>query len=202
MKYLMIWMAFLITTTTVQAELKVLAFSGSTRNGAYNQALTKEAARIASEKGAKVTVINLEDFEMPFYQADVEAAKGMPKNAKKFRDLMLSHDRIIIASPEYNGSVTAVLKNALDWASRSEKGEFSADAFKGKTFALMSASPGKGGGKRSLDHLHQIIVGLGGKTTHTEVVVPQSYLAFDGKERLKNNDTKKRIEQAVNELLY
>lgn len=57
---------------------------------------------------------------------------------------MISHDRIVIATPEYNVSVTAILKNALDWASRSEDGQFSTDAFKGKRFALMSASPGRG----------------------------------------------------------
>ncbi|CCB90367.1 NADPH:quinone oxidoreductase [Waddlia chondrophila 2032/99] len=185
----------------VQSAVKVLAFSGSTRTGSYNQSLIENAAEIARTSNAEVTVINLKDYEMPFYQAELESSQGMPRNALRFRQLMLDHNRIIIATPEYNGSLTAILKNALDWASRTEQAEFSNEAFKDKKFALMSASPGKGGGKRSVDHLAQVLASLGGKVVEDKVVVPQAYQAFDCNQNLKNDSTKKQLIQEIAELL-
>ncbi len=96
---------------------------------------------------------------------------------------MLRSDGILIASPEYNGSVSAALKNAIDWASRSEEGTPSNDAFKGKKFALMSASPGKLGGRTGLNHLRTILERLGGKVVEPQVSIPNSMTFFEGKEQ-------------------
>ena len=172
-KYLLI--AFLSTAISLLAETKVLVFAGSTREDSYNKKLALEAAQIAREIGAKVTVIDLKDFPMPFYDADLETKQGLPKNAKRFRDLMIASDAIVIASPEYNSSISAILKNALDWASRSEEGGSSRDAFKGKKFAIVSASPGKSGGARGLVHLRSIIEDIGGEVVQQQVTVPRSY---------------------------
>ena len=200
-RYFFILMLTAAPVISLSAAVKVLAFSGSTRAGSFNQDLVKEAAAIAKSRGTVVTLINLKNYEMPFYHADLEISKGMPPNAKRFRDLMLENDRIIIASPEYNGSLTAILKNALDWASRSEKGEFSLDAFRGKKFALMSASPGLSGGKRGLDHLVKIIGSLGGQVVQVRVAVPQAHLAFDKNRNLINDALKKQLNKEVAELL-
>jgi chromate reductase len=168
---------FLLFTIPLIAKTNVLVFAGSSRAGSYNQKLAQEAAEIARKQGNHVKIIDLKDFPMPFYDADLEA-KGMPQNAKRFRDLMIESDVIVIASPEYNGSIPAVLKNALDWASRAEEGGPSRSAFKDKKFALLSASPGPNGGARALSHLRSVIENVGGEVLKTEVTVPNAYSAF------------------------
>src|SRR5690242_4508342 len=94
---------------------KVLAFAGSTRMDSFNKKLVKIAATGAREEGADVTVADLHDFQMPLYDQDFEQKEGLPSNVRKFKDLMLTHDGFLISSPEYNSSITAVLKNTIDW---------------------------------------------------------------------------------------
>ena len=160
---------------SLAADMKVLAFAGSTREDSYNKKLVREAAGLAKQMGATVTVIDLKDFPMPFYDGDLEASQGLPPQAKRLRALMMDSDAIVIATPEYNGSVSAVLKNAIDWASRDEKGQFSGEAFAGKKFALMSASPGGGGGARALAHLQTIIENVGGQVLDQRVAIAKAY---------------------------
>ncbi len=159
------------------AEINILVFAGSTRADSYNKKLAAEATQIARNLGGHVTLIDLKDYPMPFYDADLEK-KGMPKNAKKFRDLLIANDAVIIVSPEYNSSLPAVEKNAIDWASRGENGAPSREAFQDKKFVLMSASPGKRGGARALVHLRAIIEDVGGDVLPTEVSVPNASSAF------------------------
>ncbi|GAB4238529.1 MAG: NADPH-dependent FMN reductase [Chlamydiales bacterium] len=192
---------FNLVFVPLYSELKVLAFSGSSREGSYNQELAEFAAHLAKSQGAIVTVVNLGDFGMPLYHADEEARRGMPESVKSFRQLLLNHDRIIIASPEYNGSITALLKNALDWASRSEDGKPSNAAFKDKKFAIMSASPGKGGGCRGLEHLQQILANLGAKVITCKVSVPQASSAFDKRGKLVSPQMTQLLQQEINLLL-
>lgn len=185
---------FLFNPASLQAETKVLAFAGSSRDGSYNFALVNEAAAIAKSLGAKVTVINLRDLPMPFYDADLEKSQGLPPSAQQLRSLMMANDVIFIASPEYNSSVSASLKNALDWASRNEQGRPSRDAFKGKKFLIMSASPGKGGGSRGLEHLKTIIQDVGGTVLPEQITVPDAFQAFDQNGALID---KRALENAV-----
>ncbi len=167
---------FLACSSALLADLNVLVFAGSTRSDSYNKRLAAEAAQIVEELGGQATVIDLKDYAMPFYNADLEK-KGMPKNAKKLQELMVASDAIVIASPEYNASVPGVLKNALDWASR-QNGAASRSAFKGKKFAIMSASPGRLGGARALAHLRVIIEDIGGKVVQKQVAVPNAIQVF------------------------
>ena len=178
------------------AEPKVLVFAGSTRAESYNRQLAQEAVQVARGMGAKVTVIDLKDYPMPFYDADLEAKEGMPKNAKRLRALMVESDAILIASPEYNASIPAVLKNALDWASRDEAGGSSRSAFKGKKFGIMSASPGKLGGSRGLVHLRAVIQDVGGEVVEKQVSVPSAYQVSMG-----NNALKKELQEEIKEVL-
>ncbi|PIS02729.1 MAG: NADPH-dependent FMN reductase [Chlamydiae bacterium CG10_big_fil_rev_8_21_14_0_10_42_34] len=169
---------FLLMSFPLFAEMNVLVFAGSTRSESFNKKLAKQAADTATKLGAKTTLIDLKNFPIPLYDGDLEK-QGMPKHAKKLRDLMIQSDAIIIASPEYNGSVSAVLKNALDWASRSEKGSYSNDAFSNKQFVLLSTSPGNGGGVRGLAHLRSIIETLGGKVLDEGLCIPRAFEAFN-----------------------
>lgn len=171
---------FLAMGSALIADLNVLIFSASSRLDSYNQKLATEAAKIVQELGGRVTTIHLKDYSMPFYNADLER-KGMPKNARKFRDLMAASDAIVIASPEYNASIPGELKNVIDWASR-EEGVASRSAFKDKKFALMSASPGRLGGARGLAHLRLILEDIGGKVLPKQVAVPNASQVFAEKD--------------------
>jgi chromate reductase, NAD(P)H dehydrogenase (quinone) len=200
-KFMYKWMALLalVFTTTLQAEVKVLAFAGSTQKESVNKKLVVEAAEMARQAGANVTVINLEDYTAPFYDADLEKNEKMPSNAKKLRDLMMQSQVIVIASPEYNGSVSGVLKNTIDWASRKEEGGASRDAFSGKKFVIMSASPSPNGGAKGLNHLRSILEVLGGNVVPQQVSLSDAYKAFDDKGHLKDPKIKADLQQAINQ---
>lgn len=187
----------IFSAIALSAEMEVLAFSGSTRTDSYNKKLMDEAVEMARQMGATVTVIDLKDYPMPFYDADMEMKQGMPTNAKRLRNLMISNNAVIIASPEYNHSMSAVLKNALDWASRSEDGNPSREAFKGKKFAIMSASPGKGGGSKGLLHLRCVIEDVGGIVLPKQVSIPNAHRYFSEKERPENTALKEEIQQLL-----
>jgi NAD(P)H-dependent FMN reductase len=186
-----------LVTLNLSAEVNVLAFSGSTREESVHKKLVLEAANIARQENANVTVIDLKDFPIPFYDGDLEAKEGMPAKAKQLRQLMIKSDVIIIASPEYNSSVSAVLKNALDWASRGENGGSSREAFKGKKFVIMSASPGSGGGARNLVHLRAIIKDIGGTVLTEQITVPDAFNAFDEKGCLTSPKLKADLQQVI-----
>lgn len=190
-------LACALTTATLGAEKNVLAFAGSTRENSSNIQLINEAAEIARQMGANVTIVNLKDFPMPFYDADLEAKDNLPPKAKELRRLMIQSDVIFISSPEYNSSVSGVLKNTLDWLSRNENGEGSREAFKGKKFMIMSASPGSMGGARGLIHLEAIINNVGGEVIPLKISVKNSYEAFDEKGRLKDSALRKQLQEAV-----
>src|SRR5215471_14352597 len=94
---------------------RILAFAGSLRRDSFNKKLVPIAAKGAGEAGAEVTLIALKDFPLPLFDQDLEAEQGMPQNGKKLKELFIDHDGLLIAAPEYNSSITAVLKNAIDW---------------------------------------------------------------------------------------
>ncbi len=140
---------------------RILAFASSTRRESFNKKLVAVAAQGARQAGAEVTLIDLKDFPLPLFDQDLEAEQGMPENGKKLKKLFIDHDGLLIASPEYNSSFPAVLKNAIDWVSRPAPGEPSLVAFRGKVATLMSASPGALGGQRGLVHVRSIFGNLG-----------------------------------------
>lgn len=192
---------FCLATSALNAEINVLAFAGSTRNESTNKKLIHEAANVAHELGAQVTLIDLKDFPMPFYDADLEEAFGMPENAKQLRQLFLQSDVILIASPDYNHSVSGVLKNTLDWVSRNEKAERSREAYQGKKFAIMSASPGKNGGSKGLVHLRDILLDQRAVIMAQQVCVPDAYNAFDESGKLIDPKLKEELLQLIKEVL-
>jgi NAD(P)H-dependent FMN reductase len=164
----------------------ILAFAGSTRSDSHNKKLLKIAVAGARDAGAEVTVIDLRDLPMPLFDGDLEATQGLPPGAVKFRGLMKVHQGLLIAAPEYNSSITAVLKNAIDWASRPAPNEPDLMYFEGKVAALMSASPGQLGGLRGLVHLRAILSNIKVLVLPEQVAVPRAHEAFDPDGSLKD----------------
>lgn len=159
--------------------VKTLFLAGSTREGSFNRRLARAAATQARAKGADVTHIELIDYELPIYNAELEESKGLPENAGKLKALFKSHRAIFIASPEYNAGVTPLLKNSLDWVSRKGTDEAGLKAFRGNVFAIASASPGAFAGMRSLLMLRQILmVGTGAMVIPEQVAVARAGSAF------------------------
>ncbi len=163
---------------------RVLVFAGSRRADSFNRKLARAAAAALQRRGLETTLADLRDYPMPIYDGDLEAADGLPPNAKAFKELLRSHDVFVIASPEHNGSFPALVKNVIDWASRPEPGEKHLEAFRGKTAALLSASPGPGGGQRGLRHLRELLQMIGVTVLGSQVTVPRAIDAFDAEGRL------------------
>lgn len=158
---------------------RIVAFAGSTREGSFNRRLLRIAVQAARAAGADVLTIDLRDLALPLYDGDFESAHGLPQTARRFKQLLADADALLIASPEYNSSVSAVLKNAIDWASRPEPDEPPLIAFRGKMAALMSASTGYFGGWRGLTQLRWILSNIGVLVLPTMVTVPNADKAFD-----------------------
>lgn len=166
---------------------KILAFAGSTRSGSFNKKLVALAAAGARDAGAEVTVIDLRDFPLPLFDEDLESEHGLPENAKKLKALLLAHDGLLIASPEYNSSITGVLKNSIDWASRTATDEEPALAgFRGKIAAICSASPGGLGGLRGLVTLRSILGNIGVLVLPDQIAISSAGSAFDADGQLKD----------------
>ena len=136
------------------------------------------------EAGAEATLADLREFPMPIYDGDLEAGEGLPPAARKLKELARRHDGFAIASPEYNGSFPALLKNALDWISRPEPGERPLEVFRGKVAAILSASPGPGGGRRGLRHLRELLQMMNVSVIPQELAMARSGAALDAAGRL------------------
>ena len=173
---------------------KILALGGALRRDSFNQLLAARAAAGAVEADAGVTVISLRDFPMPLYDADIQAASGLPGEAKRLKALFREHHGLLIASPEYNGSFSGALKNAIDWISRSEsREEPSMAVFAGKTAAVCSASPGALGGLRGLVPLRMLLGTLGVAVLPEQVTVGQAASAFTPDGRLADEKLDARV---------
>ncbi len=174
---------------------RVLAFAGSLRRDSFNKKLVKIAARGARAAGAEVTEIDLKELPLPVYDGDLEAADGLPANAKQLKELFLSHQGLLIASPEYNSSISAALKNVIDWVSRPAPNEAPLACFTGKVVSLMSASPGGFGGLRGLVTVRSILGNIQCLVLPEQVSVAKSHEAFDGEGKLKDAKTTAQVEK-------
>ena len=160
---------------------KILAIAGSLREHSYNKRIVRIAMQGAEMAGAEVTYVDLRDYPMPIYNSDNEK-NGFDPNALAFQGIVTDHDGFLIASPEYNGSLSAALKNAIDWASRQSNVYDRSKIFRGKFAAIMSAAPGPFGGLRSLLHLRGVLTSLGVNVLPAEVAVPLVSDKFEGEE--------------------
>ncbi len=157
-----------------------MAFAGSLREHSLNKRVLKTAIKGAESAGAEVTYIDLRDYPMPIYNSDDHERDGFDEKALKLQGLLTGHDGLLIASPEYNGSLPAALKNAIDWASRQSDQYERGKVFKGKVAAMMTASPGSLGGVRSLAHLRGVLTSVGVIVLPQEVAVTFAEDKFAG----------------------
>jgi len=174
---------------------KILAFAGSTRTDSFNKKLVRIAVSGARQAGAEVTHIDLRDYTLPLYDGDIEQRDGLPANARTLKDLFLAHQGLLIAAPEYNSSISAVLKNAIDWVSRPVPGEPPLGCFIDKVAALMSASTGALGGLRGLVTVRSILGNIRVIVLPDQVAVPKAHEAFNPDGSLKDPKQQAAVEQ-------
>jgi NAD(P)H-dependent FMN reductase len=170
----------------MMAQPKILAFAGSARRDSFNKKLVAIAAGGAKQAGADVTVIDLADFELPLFNQDLEAEKGLPPKALELKKLFNEHHGLLISCPEYNSSITPLLKNTIDWVSLA--------AYKGKVATLISASPGALGGLRGLVTVRSILGNIGVLVLPEQIAVPTAHQAIGPDGRLKDEKMQASIE--------
>lgn len=166
--------------------VRILAFSGSTRANSFNKKLVRIASAGAAQTGAVVTSLDLRDLNLPLYDGDLEAKSGLPEGGHQLKHLLNSHDGFLISSPEYNSSYSAVLKNAIDWASRPVPNEKPLQGFTGKVAVLMSASPSPFGGLRGLLSLRSLLSNIQVIVLPQQVTLNTAHEAFDQSDNLKD----------------
>jgi len=140
---------------------KLLVIAGSTRTAALSKKLARALCALAQGAGHEATFVDLREYAMPLYDGDLEDQQGMPEGAQRLWALVKAHDAVLVVTPEYNSSLPAVLKNALDWTSRPNAAAPGASCWKGKVAAILGSSPGALGGLRALVHLRQVLMNLG-----------------------------------------
>ena len=195
------------------ASHSILIFAGSSRINSFNRKLALEAARLVREADCRPTYIELSDLNIPLYNADDEA-RGTPGDVIRLKEMMYAHSGWIIASPEYNGSYTALLKNTVDWASSPAKAgpECSEDKaqnwksgtkpFAGKVVGLLSASPGMMGGLRSLDHLAPLLRNLQCWLAPQQFALGKAADAFDDQGHLKEEAALAKVKAVVDQVIW
>ena len=185
--------------------MKLLAFAGSTRHESFNRRLAAAAARMGREAGADVTLLELSDFDIPLYNADLEA-RGTPADVLRLKEVMDAHPAWIICSPEYNGSYTGLLKNTIDWASSPVKGnpdwQDGGKSFRGKVVGMLSASPGALGGLRSQSHLAPLLINAECWLAPKAFALGSAGSAFDDSGNLIQPAHRDRVRAVVDQVLW
>ncbi len=180
---------------------RVLVFAGSAREGSYNKKLALLAANALQAAGAEATFADLSQYPMPLYDADLESAHGLPESVVSLKELFRTHTALLIASPENNASVTALLKNTLDWVSRPAASEPGIALYQGKVAAIVAASPGALGGLRGLTHLREILQTLGVLVLPGQLAISKAGDAFDESGALIDPRSQKSLEQITAKLV-
>lgn len=181
--------------------VRVLCFAGANRAGSYNRRLARAAHATLVEIGAEATLLDLRDHPLPLYDGDLEAAEGVPENALRLKTLFKTHQALLIAAPEYNSSITPLLKNTLDWVSRKHQDESGRVPYAGKVAALVSASTGNLGGLRGLLHVRQVLTTLGVLVLPEQLALSNAHEAFDETGRLKDARQQATLENIAQKLV-
>ncbi|MBL4810195.1 MAG: NAD(P)H-dependent oxidoreductase [Phycisphaerales bacterium] len=164
--------------------IKIGVLCGSLRAGSFNEMLGQFVARkIAEDGGVEIDALSLMELDLPMLSPDID---GIPENVGRFKDWMISCDAILVSSPEFNGSLTGALKNAIDWASSPRPGEKPFECFQGKACGLLSASPGGMGGLQGLVHARQILTRLQMHVIPAEYALGNAHEAFDDAGNIKD----------------
>lgn len=175
--------------------IRILAFAGSARRESFNRKFLAIAVDAARAAGCEVTLIDLNEYEMPLYHGDLEDKAGLPPNAARLITLITSHQGLLIASPEYNSMITPLLKNTIDWCTRVDD-----NPFEGKVAAVISASPGALGAVRSLAMAQALLVKLGCIVVPGQCFVPHASKAFDEAGKLVEERNTKSVQALMAKL--
>lgn len=181
--------------------IRLVALAGSARKESLNKTLARWAGRYAEGLGAQVTFVDLDEFDIPVYHGDLEEASGVPEDARRLRGVLEAADGLILASPEYNGSLTPLLKNVIDWTSRPDGDTPGLAAWRGKTAALLAASPGALGGLRGLAHLRDILSGIGVFVLPTQCAVSRADEVFDSGDDVTDERVRGLLESTLSDLV-
>ncbi|HWI83531.1 NAD(P)H-dependent oxidoreductase [Ramlibacter sp.] len=185
--------------------MKLLVFAGSTRLGSWNRKLASVAARLAAQAGAEVTHLELADFELPMYNADLEA-RGTPADVLKLKQIFFEHPAWLVCTPEYNASYPALVKNTFDWISSPVQGDpVWGDGFRstrGKVAGVLSASPGALGGLRSQSHLVPLLFNLHCWVAPTTFGLSRAAEAFDSDGGLASEAARASVQAVIDQLLW
>ncbi|KZY39875.1 MULTISPECIES: NADPH-dependent FMN reductase [unclassified Oleiphilus] len=186
----------------MSSDRTLITFSGSLRSNSYNQKVAKQAQQIALELGYDAININLADYPLPLFNEDIENTET-PASLNDLRRIFSSPTSILIASPEYNGSFSAALKNTLDWLSRPDNSDSNVyqPPFNRFTVALTAASPGSLGGLRGLGQLREVMTNLGSLVIPQQLAIGAAYEAFNEEGKLVNQETVDRLTGLVKTLL-
>lgn len=159
---------------------RILIFAGSIRKGAYSGKVAEAAMKELAQQGAEVTRLSLADYPLPIMDEDHERERGIPESAVQLARQIAGHDAVLICTPEYNGSVPPLLKNAIDWVSRVKSdGSRALRPYPGKVVAVCSSSNGHFAGIRAAGHLRAILAHIGMEVVSAQVSVPNAADAFD-----------------------
>jgi chromate reductase, NAD(P)H dehydrogenase (quinone) len=182
---------------------KILVIPGSLRRGSHNARLAALVVKELVLADAEVTRISLADYPLPIYDADLVAQSGPPANALKLKQLVCAHSGVFIVSPEYNASITPLMKNTIDWISVvRERDEPQLAAYQNRVFALGGASPGRSGAMQSLIALRQVLaVGCRALVVAEQVTVPNAADAFDEMDQLKDARLAQQLKLVVRKLI-
>lgn len=179
---------------------KILAFSGSTREGSFNRKLVTLGAEAVRAAGGEVTLLDLRDYRLPVYDTDLES-QGVPENAQRLAELFSEHQGFLISSPEYNSGYSPLIKNTIDWITRVKPGSVNLTPFADKFAGLMAASPGGFGGLRGLLQLRTVLSYIKVHVLHHQVTISRAHEAFDEAGKLKNPSHQKGVEGVAAELV-
>jgi NAD(P)H-dependent FMN reductase len=169
------------------SALKILVIPGSLRTGSHNARLSAAAAYALAQAGAEVTRISLGDFPLPIYDGDLQTRSGVPKHAINLKRMIAAHHGVLMVTPEYNSSVPALLKNAIDWVSRvQDPHETRGEVFRQRVFAIAAASESRLGGTRALAALRLILTACHAIVIPNQLALGFADQAYDDMDRLKH----------------
>lgn len=180
---------------------RILVFAGSTRQASFNKRLARLGAERLEAHGGRPTLIDLADYPMPLYDGDREAEQGLPEAALALRERLADHQGLLIASPEYNGLITPLLKNTIDWLTRPHRGDSGLALFRGRTAALVAASPGALGGLRGLVTVRQLLGNIGVTVLPDQLAVARAGEAFGEDGELVDETQRERLDALCRRLV-
>jgi len=169
-----------------------LVLSAALRADSLNGRFARRATQAVEHQGGMVDHASMQDFDVPSYDGDLEQSQGLPAGAQQLRQRLQGTDAFVIASPEYNASMPGLLKNAIDWVSRSQP-----QPFHERHGLLLSASPSMAGGNRGLWALRVPFEHLGARIYPDMFSLAQAHQAFDDKGHIADSQLQARFDATI-----